>query len=431
MKDVLRSLFAKTLEEVELDGAMRRLVSVRDHTLVAAGEEIPLAPFKKILTIAIGKAAHRMATTFADIVSPSVASGVVVSSVEGAPPPYFLSYQGGHPYPNAESFHAAAVVEEMLSDLKPHHLVVYLLSGGGSAICERPITDAISPEDVEAFFRALVTGGADIVAMNVLRKHFSAIKGGRLAARAHPARQLTLYVSDVPADQPSSVASGPTMPDESSVEDCYALAEHLGLRGNLPTSIEKFFTERLIEETPKPGDPAFENSSWHCLIDNQAALAALERAAAAEGWVTETDLSIDDEPIDAALDVLLARLDKLKAVHPDGTVAVLTGGELSCPVTGDGRGGRNQHFVLRAAKRIAGRDVSVLSAGTDGIDGVSPAAGAAADGETIARAAALGLDAEDFDRRSDSFTFFDRLGDAVVTGPTGNNVRDVRLLVAR
>ena len=191
------------------------------------------------------------------------------------------------------------------------------------------------------------------------------------------------------------------------------------------------FDERTIPETPKAGSEKFANSSWHCLLGNQDGLDTLVSASLLEGWVVDTDLSVDDWPLEKAVDHLLARLAALKQENPGKTVAMLTGGELSCPVTGDGMGGRNQAFVLSCAKRIAGHNIAVVSAGTDGIDGNSPAAGAVADGETIRRGADLGMAADDFEQRSDSYHFFEKLGDLLMTGPTGNNIRDLRALVAR
>ena len=432
MKDELRRLFLSTLDELSLDRHMPQKVVCRDGVLKVGRDRIELAPFKKILAVAIGKAAFPMARETARIVAPRLLSGIAVSSVP--PPeaqPYFITYQGGHPYPNEQSVYAADVTLEFLSDLKPHHLVIYLISGGGSAICEKPVSDDISLDDLREFYRLLVTCGADIVEMNVLRKHFSAIKGGRLAVQAHPARQLTLYVSDVPPDKPSSVASGPTLPDESTVGDCYEIVERRGLIERLPASIRSFFHDRRIPETPKPDSEAFQGNSWHCLLDNQHGVDRLTVQVKSMGWAVESDLSVDDWPLEKAVDHLLAKLEQSKRANPGATVAVLSGGELSWPVTGDGQGGRNQAFVLECARRIAGKRIAVVSAGTDGVDGNSPAAGAMADGSTLARARELGMDAEDFQRRSDSYRFFHRLEDDLTTGPTGNNVRDLRLLVAR
>jgi hydroxypyruvate reductase len=431
MKVTLRELFHTTLERLALERVMRSKITCSNRVLQVGAERIELEPLKKILVVAIGKAAAPMAAAFGQIVAPDVVSGVVVAPALPAQPlRHFMAYRGGHPYPDASSFYAADVALELLEDLKPYYLVVYLLSGGGSALCEKPVSEEISLDDCREFYRLLVTGGANIVEMNVLRKHLSAIKGGRLARQAHPARQITLYVSDVPADQPSTVASGPTMPDESSVDDCQEIAARYQLTGRLPASIRKMFRDRTLPETPKPGDEAFSNSSWHCLLDNQSALDELEAGARARGWHVEIDLSVDDWPVATAANHLLRRLERARKENPGRTVALLTGGELSCPVTGNGLGGRNQAFVLDCVPKIAGKKMAVISAGTDGIDGNSAAAGAVADSSTLERAGEMGLDPEDFQRRSDSYHFFERLGDTLMTGPTGNNVRDVRLLVA-
>ncbi len=431
MKAALRQLFASTLEQLSLDKVMPRKLASSEGVLQIGEERIDLASFRKIIVIAIGKAAYQMAAQTAEILRPHTVSGMIVTSAA----PFgrltnFMTYEGGHPYPNEQSVWSANVARELLSGLKPDYLVIYLLSGGGSAIFEKPVSEEITLKDSREFFRLLVTCGANIVEMNVLRKHFSAVKGGRLAEIAHPARQLTLYVSDVPADQPSTVASGPTMPDESTVGDCHDIVGRLKLTERLPKSLRVMFDEQRIPETPKPGSEKFVNSSWHCLLGNQDGLDTLVSAALLEGWVVDTDLSVDDWPLEKAVDHLLVRLGTLRQENAGKTVAILTGGELSCPVTGDGMGGRNQAFVLSCAKRIAGQNMAVVSAGTDGIDGNSPAAGAVADGGSIQRARGLGMDTADFERRSDSYHFFEGLGDLLMTGPTGNNIRDLRALVA-
>jgi glycerate 2-kinase len=431
MKATLSQLFTSTLEQLSLDKVMPGKLAVNGGVLQIGEERVQLAAFRKVIIVAIGKAAYQMAEQTAEILKPHTVSGMIVTSaLPGGRLTNFMTYEGGHPYPNEQSAWSANVAQELLSDLKPDYLVLYLLSGGGSAIFERPISDEISLDDSREFFRLLVTCGANIVEMNVLRKHFSAVKGGRLAEIAHPAKQLTLYVSDVPADQPSTVASGPTMPDESTVEDCYEIVERLKLKEGLPGSLRAMFDKRTIPETPKPGSEKFANSSWHCLLGNQDGLDTLVSGSRMQGWVVDTDLSVDDWPLEKAVDHLLSRLATLRQENPGKTAAILTGGELSCPVTGDGMGGRNQAFVLSCARRIAGQNIAVVSAGTDGIDGNSPAAGAVADGHTIERARALGMDAADFEQRSDSYHFFGKLGDLLMTGPTGNNIRDLRALVA-
>ncbi|HZS50784.1 MAG TPA: DUF4147 domain-containing protein [Bryobacterales bacterium] len=431
MKDRLRRLFLETLDRLSLERIIPHRVSVRDGVMEIGGDRIELRAYKKIIIVAIGKAAFQMARSVKALLEPAVASGVVASSEPAEVPlPFLLHYRGGHPYPNAESLRAAEVILELLRQLNQDHLVIYLLSGGGSAVVEKPVDPSISLEDMRAFYRVLVTCGANIVEMNTLRKHFSATKGGRMAYAAHPARQVTLYVSDVPVDRPSAVASGPTMPDESTVADCWEIVKRLDLLPRFPASIRRMFEAGTIPETPKPGSSRFKRSTWHALLTTEQGTEQLAAAAREQGWIVDQDLSVDDWPLIPAAEHLLERLLRLRAENPRRTVAIVSGGELSSPVTGDGVGGRNQAFVLACAQRIAKKNIAVLSAGTDGIDGNSPASGAVADGETLDRAAQLGLSPEDYFQRSDSFGFFSRLDDLVVTGPTGNNIRDLRLLVA-
>ena len=433
MKDKLLRLFLETLDQASLAKVMSTGVERRGDALTALGEEVDLRSARRIFVAGIGKAARPMCEALLPLLPNEKTSlAVVAPTAPDTPLRGAEEFVGGHPYPNRASDESARYVLDRAAGLGADDLFICLLSGGGSAICETPLDPLVSLEDMQAFYEVLVTCGANIVQINILRKHLSRIKGGRLAQAAHPARQMTLYVSDVPPDEPSSVASGPTMPDASTCEDAYRTAEELGIVSRLPASIRRFFEGRILAETPKPGGLEFAKSQWVCLLDNAAVLDSLEGEVRRLGWVLERDLSVDDEPVEFAADTLLDRLQSLSRAHPGKTVAVTTGGELSSPVTGDGRGGRNQAFVLWAARKLAERGMSatVLSAGTDGIDGNSPAAGAIADESTVARALALGLDPAEFERRSDSFGFFQRLDDLIMTGPTGNNVRDLRMLVA-
>ena len=433
MKDKLLRLFLETLDQASLAKVMSTGVERRGDALTALGEEVDLRSARRIFVAGIGKAARPMCEALLPLLpNEKTLLAVVAPTAPDTPLRGAEEFVGGHPYPNRASDESARYVLDRAAGLGADDLFICLLSGGGSAICETPLDPLVSLEDMQAFYEVLVTCGANIVQINILRKHLSRIKGGRLAQAAHPARQMTLYVSDVPPDEPSSVASGPTMPDASTCEDAYRTAEELGIVSRLPASIRRFFEGRILAETPKPGGLEFAKSQWVCLLDNAAVLDSLEGEVRRLGWVLERDLSVDDEPVEFAADTLLDRLQSLSRAHPGKTVAVTTGGELSSPVTGDGRGGRNQAFVLWAARKLAERGMSatVLSAGTDGIDGNSPAAGAIADESTVARALALGLDPAEFERRSDSFGFFQRLDDLIMTGPTGNNVRDLRMLVA-
>ena len=433
MKERLHRLFLETLEQASLAKVMASSVQRRGDILTAQDKSVDLRAARRIFIAGIGKAARPMCGALLPLLPPEKTSlAVVAPTAYDTPLKGAEEFVGGHPYPNRASDQSARYVLDQADGLGADDLFICLLSGGGSAICEVPLDPSVSLADMRAFYEVLVTCGANIVQINILRKHLSRIKGGRLAQAAHPARQMTLYVSDVPPDEPSSVASGPTMPDASSCEDTYRTAEELGIVSKLPASVRQFFEERSLAETPKPGGIEFSRSQWVCLLDNVAVLERLEREVRRLDWVLQRDLSVDDQPVEVAVETLLDRLQSLLRTHPGKTVAVTTGGELSSPVKGDGRGGRNQAFVLWAARKLVERRMraTVLSAGTDGIDGNSPAAGAIADESTVARALALGLDPAEFERRSDSFGFFERLDDLIVTGPTGNNVRDLRMLVA-
>lgn len=432
MKEILRNLFLQTLDRIALDRIIPEKLRCREGVLAVGSDRIQLKRYERILVVAIGKASLQMAEIVADILQPYPVTGVASGVGEGrSEVPGLTCFHGGHPYPNADSFRAGDAVVALLQNLTSRDLVIYLLSGGGSAICEKPIFPDIGFEEYRELYKLLVTCGAAIVDVNFIRKHLSAIKGGRLTELAFPARQVTIYVSDAPPANPSNVASGPTMPDESTAEDCYRIVENLKLVPRLPSGIRRVFEEKSIPETPKLGAEIFQTSSWHCLLTPEDAIYTLQEEIHQKGWVVETDLLVGDHsPLQCATRHLIARLEELRLQHRGRTVALVVGGELSCPVIGDGLGGRNQAFVLDCVPKIAGRNVAVLSAGTDGIDGTSPAAGAVADGTTLERASQSGLDPAEYARRSDSYTFFSKLGDALMTGPTGNNVRDLRILVA-
>ena len=434
MKAILRRLFARSLARLDLVDAMRTKVCVRRSCLMIddeSDESINLARVRHLVVIAIGKAAVPMTAALTRLLTPHPFEGIVVGVTKPAAPVGGCTYfVGGHPVPNDQSFEAGSAIVERLRRLGDRDLVIYLLSGGGSALAELPI-DRLGRGDVAALYARLVTSGLPIADMNIVRKHLSRSKGGQLAAAASPARQITLYVSDVPADNPSAIASGPTMPDASSAEECRQIVERSGLLEHLPQAVRRIFDERRIRETPKPGSPLFASSRWVELLGSADAKNTVAGETQALDWRT----TVDDAPgetwgLEQTVDHLLVSLDDARRTHPHATVAVVSGGEFSCPVSNPGLGGRNQAFVLACVPRIAGRRIAVLSAGTDGIDGSAPAAGAVADGDTLARAAREHLDPDEYLRRADAHRFFEPLGDAVVTGPTGHNVRDVRVLVA-
>ncbi len=284
-------------------------------------------------------------------------------------------------------------------------------------------------------YRLLVGCGAPIDEINAVRKHLSAVKGGRLAAAAPSAMKLTLGVTDVPAGCESALGSGPTLPDPTTVADACAVIERYSVLPQLPPALrDKFAHPESIPETLKAGDAAFAKNHFQLVLGMHDLFHHAHQVSEACGFITVCDNSIDDWPLAKARDYLLDQLGNLAAANPGRRVALIADGELNSPVQGKGIGGRNSAFVLEfvyalAQAKMAGRNITVLSAGTDGRDGSSPAAGAVADGNTLARAISAGRDPREFAARSDSHTFFHLLGDAVETGPTGNNLRDLRILL--
>jgi glycerate 2-kinase len=262
-----------------------------------------------------------------------------------------------------------------------------------------------------------------------VRKHVSAVKGGRLALTSGRSTKITLAVSDVPVGKESALASGPTLPDPTTIADVRCVIEEFALRDQLPAALLRWIDEGQMPETPKKGDPAFTNAHFSLLLGLDDLFHPAHHATEAKGFVACCDNATDDWPVEKAAEYLLAQLEEVRRANPGQRVAVIADGEVSSPVRGKGVGGRNAAFVLACVKKIAGKKIAVLSAGTDGVDGNSPAAGAVADGETLERGRAIGLNARFMFRESDSYSYFARLGDTIVTGPTGNNLRDLRILL--
>jgi glycerate 2-kinase len=433
LKQTAIEIARETLAAIDIPLTLRRKLARAGSRIHVNHAELDLAAFRRIFIISMGKASLALARGMAETLSPDfVASGIVVAPAPAAnAPPGFRAMVAGHPLPDEGSFAAGRAILELLAATGEQDVVFFLLSGGGSAMVELPLDSGVSLADVRELNRCLVTCGASIDEMNAVRKHFSAVKGGRLAVAASAAMKVTLGVTDVPEGQESALASGPTLPDPTTVRDACDVAARYGLLAKLPAPFRlQVENPGKISETPKADDPAFGRSEFQIVLGRHDLFHPAHRAAEAAEFVTVCDNTTDNWPVAKAADFLLAQLAALKRANPGKGVAVIADGEVSSPVTGNGVGGRNLAFVLDCVPKIAGREIAVLSMGTDGIDGSSPAAGAVAGGDTLARARAQGLDPADFFRRSDSYTFFQKLGDAIETGPTGNNLRDLRILLA-
>lgn len=412
---------------------MRQKLARAGSRITFDGEVIDMAAYGGIAAIAIGKAAVAMARGFAELFADDFAfEGILVAPHESvAEVRGFRSIGAAHPVPDEGSVVAARAIIDLLSRCDAGTLLFFLLSGGGSPLVELPLDPAVTLDDLREMHRLLVTCGAPINEINAVRKHVSAVKGGRLAALAAASMKLSLGITDVPAGCESALASGPTLPDPTTVADACRVVERYGLAAKLPRSLRARFEEpSSIPETPKQGDPAFERARFWLLLTMDDLFHHAHRAAEERGFVACCDNSTDDWPLERAAEYLLDQLEQLSRANPGRRVALIADGEVSSPVGGDGLGGRNSAFVLECVERIARKKIVVFSAGTDGKDGSSPAAGAAADGTTLERARAMGLDPREFAARSDSYSFFRDLGDAVETGPTGNNLRDLRILLA-
>ena len=433
MKQTAQRVFRETIAAIDIPATIERKLARSGSSIRAGSSAIDLHEFDSIVAIAYGKASFAMAEGLARALTPADSfEGILV--VPAAPPrelPGWTLFVGGHPVPNAASFAAGRAILDRLARCDERTLIFFLLSGGGSSLVEQPLDPSVTLADFDRVHSVLVTCGAPIGEINAIRKHLSATKGGRLAAAAPRSMKVTLAISDVPEGQESALASGPTLPDPTTVRDAERVARDYNLAGKFPASLRAAFDSHTLRETPKTGDPAFARSQFVLLLGAHELLHAAHHACEAAGYACVCDNSTDNWPVEKAADYLLAQLGTHRNANPGRPVAVLADGELSSPVTGGGIGGRNSAFVLACMPKIAGENITVLSAGTDGIDGNSSAAGAVADGMTLARAQAAALDPGDFSRRSDAYSFFAALGDAVVTGPTGNNLRDLRILLAQ
>jgi glycerate 2-kinase len=432
MREVAREIFTAALRNASIEGAFARHVQCDRGVLRICADLYDLNSYSRVLVVSMGKAAHSMVEALT-AQSGSRLEGIVASSIEPASMGFegqvrgFRYFQGGHPTPTAESIHAAEAIRKSLDSLNAASLAIFLLSGGGSSIVEKPVDDEISLPDLVATYRVLVHSGAPIAEINAIRKHLSAVKGGRLAQAAYPAPQVSILVSDVPDSTPDALASGPTMPDSTSIHDCHRIAAQYGLVEKFPASVADLFRRHALEETPKSDDPAFVRSRWWTVLSNQNAVEEAAVAATRASFAVEMDNSCDDWDYAKAADYLLHRVRELR--RSVSRVCLISGGEVTVSVSNGGTGGRNQQFALACAEKIAGEGITILSAGTDGIDGNSLAAGAVVDGSTVDRAG--GPEAV---RRAlagfNAYPMFESLGDAVVTGPTGNNLRDLRVLLA-
>lgn len=431
----LRSIIDAALAAVDPAAAIRRCVRLTDATISFASTAIRRDDIERVVVLGAGKAGVPMSRALEAILGEHIAAGrVVVPHGQEAKLARIDVLGARHPIPDAAGAAAGAAILDLLQDVDERTLVVCLISGGGSALLVCP-AEGISLHDLQATNGALIACGARIVEINALRKHLSAVKGGQLARAAAPARLVTLILSDVVGDPFDAIASGPTAPDSSTFADCMAIVRRYDLDDRLPAAVLARLRAGAageLDETPKPGDPTFDRVTNLLVANNDSAVRAAAARAEALGYRSVVlSTTMEGEARDVA-DVHAAIAREIVATSRPCSppCCLISGGETTVSLRGDGRGGRNLEFVLAAALGIDGlAGVTVGSVGTDGIDGTSHAAGAVADGRSAARALAAGCDPVAMLDDNDSHAVFERLDDLIVTGPTETNVMDLRLVL--
>ena len=413
----------------------------RAQPLQGLKEHLPAPPKGRTLVLGAGKAGGSMAQAL-EALWPADAplSGLVVTRYDHIPPrpaglrPRIEVVEAAPPVPDAAGLQAAERMLALTQGLTADDLVICLISGGGSALLTLP-ADGLTLAEKQRINKELLASGAAIGEMNCVRKHLSRIKGGRLAAACAPARVVTLTISDVPGDDPSIIASGPTVPDASTCADALAILDRY--RITVPSAVRAALEAGLLE-TPKPGDAVFAGHAVHLIATPQQSLEAAAQAARAAGWAAHI---LSDEIEGESREVgkvhaALARAVAQRGAPFERPCVLLSGGETTVTVrprpegTPKGRGGRAGEFCMGLAQALQGQSgVWALAADTDGIDGVEDNAGAIVTPDTLARARALGLRLDDHLDRNDAYGYFSALGDLVVTGPTHTNVNDFRVLL--
>lgn len=435
-RKILVEIVNKAIDSADPSSAMHSRVELEKERLRVGNREFDLSETGKIVVAGGGKASGKMAEALEEIFEGKIARGII-NVPEGTASKYNVGrielVEAGHPLPTEGSVKGAEEIMGLASGLGPQDLVICLLSGGGSALMALPV-DGISLDELQETTQKLLGSGASIKEVNAVRKHLSKVKGGQLARAIHPARSITLIVSDVVGDRLDTIASGPTYPDSTTYPDALEVIEKYELTNQVPASVLKRLksgAEGKTPETPKPGDECFSDAIHEIIAGNSDAVKAAEGVGKShELNVSTLTTTMRGEAREVGANLADVARKVIEKGEPVSRPALLiSGGETTVTVKGEGRGGRNQELALSAAMNISGLEkVTVASFSTDGIDGPTDAAGAIVDGFTLERAEDLELDPADYLERNDSYNFFKKLGDLLITGPTGTNVMDVAVL---
>jgi len=431
----IRAIFDAGLKAADPGEAIRRAVRLTGEQLMVGDRRYDLGAFDRIVVVGAGKASASMTAALEDILGPRITEGVITTKYGHGTSLRGISVtEAGHPIPDEAGASGSRRILALLEGAGERDLVLCVISGGGSALLPLP-ADGVSLQDKQETTQALLDCGADIHEINTIRKHISEIKGGKLAAVAFPATLVTLVLSDVIGDDLDVIASGPTVPDRSTFADCMEIVNRYDLENVFPPPVMAYLKDGIKgnhPETPKAGDPVFERTSVSIIGSNALSLSAAREKAVTLGYNTFIlSSTVEGETREAAQAHAAIAREIQKSGDPVSTPAcMISGGETTVTIRGDGLGGRNMEFVLAAAIELEGVEgITVLSGGTDGTDGPTDAAGAVADGSTVQKARDRGINAARYLMNNDSYHFFERTGDLLITGPTMTNVMDLRIFL--
>jgi len=432
-----KAIYFAGLDAVNPGAAIKKYCYCEDDRLWVDKTPYHLGNINNVYVIGAGKASAPMAAAIEQLLGTRITRGLVnVKYHHTVPLEHIELTEAGHPLPDDNGLRGTKAILDILSDAGEKDLVICLISGGGSALLTLPV-NGIEFKDKQETTRILLSCGARIQEMNAIRKHLSRVKGGRLAKAAFPAPLICLILSDVVDDHLDVIASGPTVPDHSTFKDCMEIIEKYRLVGTVPDTVLRYFAEGIRDstlETPKESDPEFNVVHNLIIGNNTSALWAAKEKAIALGYESMVLSSlIEGETRDVARVHAAIGREIIRTGNPVSPPAcILSGGETTVTLRGKGLGGRNQEFVLTGAVDIRDEKyIVMLSAGTDGTDGPTDAAGAIADTYTFSRAMSLGIEPELHLRDNDSYHFFESLGDLFITGPTNTNVMDLRIMLIK
>ncbi|MBW1999422.1 MAG: glycerate kinase [Deltaproteobacteria bacterium] len=442
MRKQVRELFRAAVESVDPYRAVGEFMALEGEKIILGqakeqGVELDLGQFERILVVGGGKATAPMAKAVEDLLGERIHKGLInVKYGFTEELKYVRITEAGHPLPDQNGVEGTRRILELLREAGEKDLVFSLISGGGSALLPQP-ADEITLEEKQSVTKSLLECGATIDEINTIRKHISSSKGGQMARAAYPATSINLMLSDVVGDKMDVIASGPFVFDSTSFQDALAIIERYHL-GHIPGSIMSHLERGArgeVEETPKEGDPIFEKVHNYIIGSNMQALEAAEASAKTMGYKTLILSSmVEGETRDVAKVHTAIAKEIIRTGRPISPPAcIISGGETTVTIRGDGLGGRNQEFCLAAAIDLPGVPprVVILSGGTDGNDGPTPAAGAVVDPFTVNRGEEQGIVAREYLMNNDSYHYFEKTGELLVTGPTNTNVMDVRILLIR